>query len=360
MLTCKSPRKVLLVAYYAARRALPSYSCKFSRHDFTWPQLFACLVLREHQKKSYRGIEALLRDVHWCRQIGLRKVPDHNTLCRAFHAIMATACLDNILDALTRLMRTCRGMGIVVAMDSTYFDTHHHSRHYEFRCRQHASKDRKTANSRRAAAVRRIPKLILAVDTSTHLILAARTRVGGGGDQREFAPLLRGACRRVRIVRMAVADSGFDAHVNHVIARKELGVRTLIKADAGRPGEAVTSPYRRQMKRVLAGSQAGRPYGQRAQAETTNSMIKRNLGDCLRARSEAARSREQLLRVITHDVMIMRSARVETEPVRLSIHKHSSFRENRCVVALLREPLSSPSAASAAKTPCSSSAPAPP
>ena len=31
---------------------LPTYASRYSRHAFTQPQLFACLVLREHQKKS--------------------------------------------------------------------------------------------------------------------------------------------------------------------------------------------------------------------------------------------------------------------------------------------------------------------
>ena len=74
-------------AHELARRCLPKYASAFSRRDFTLPQLFACLVIREHQRKSYRGTEALLRDVHWCRQIGMRRVPDHNTLCRAFHVM---------------------------------------------------------------------------------------------------------------------------------------------------------------------------------------------------------------------------------------------------------------------------------
>lgn len=53
-------------AHELGRRCLPRYSSKFSRKDFTLPQLFACLVLREHQCKSYRGAEALLRDSrHW-------------------------------------------------------------------------------------------------------------------------------------------------------------------------------------------------------------------------------------------------------------------------------------------------------
>ena len=62
MLTCKSPRKVMRAAYFLARQALPKYSSKFSRHDFTLPQLFACLIVKEHQRKSYREIETLLKD----------------------------------------------------------------------------------------------------------------------------------------------------------------------------------------------------------------------------------------------------------------------------------------------------------
>ena len=75
-------------AFCLARGVLPNHFSKFSRHDFTLPQLFACLIVKEQQRKSYREVEALLRDApHWCHEIGMRKVPDHNTLCRAFHAL---------------------------------------------------------------------------------------------------------------------------------------------------------------------------------------------------------------------------------------------------------------------------------
>jgi hypothetical protein len=52
METCKSPRKVMVAAHELARQFRPDYSSRFSRKDYTLPQLFACLVLREHQKKS--------------------------------------------------------------------------------------------------------------------------------------------------------------------------------------------------------------------------------------------------------------------------------------------------------------------
>jgi len=50
------------VAYFLASQSLPTYSHKFSRHDFTLPQLFVCLVVKEQLKRSYRGAEAVLRD----------------------------------------------------------------------------------------------------------------------------------------------------------------------------------------------------------------------------------------------------------------------------------------------------------
>src|SRR5213592_2921998 len=103
MLTCKSPRKVMLVTHHLACQALPKYSSKFSRHDFTLPQLLACLAVKEHQGRSYRGAEALLRDAeHWCRAIGMSKVPDHNTLCRAASFLLNKCNVGKLLDAVAR------------------------------------------------------------------------------------------------------------------------------------------------------------------------------------------------------------------------------------------------------------------
>ena len=54
MITSKSPRKVLKLAHELATRVLPAHASHFSRKDFTQAQLFACLVLREHQKTIRR------------------------------------------------------------------------------------------------------------------------------------------------------------------------------------------------------------------------------------------------------------------------------------------------------------------
>jgi len=99
MITCKSPVAVMRAAYELGAALFAEHSHAFSRKDFTLPQLFACLVLREHQKKSYRGTEALLRDCSDLREaVGLTRAPDHNTICRAFTHLVTPARMNRALD----------------------------------------------------------------------------------------------------------------------------------------------------------------------------------------------------------------------------------------------------------------------
>jgi hypothetical protein len=140
MITSKSPRKVLKLAYALGVETLPKYFSPFSRHGFTKPQLFACLVLREHQKKSFRGIEALLIDSpQWLADIGLAKAPDHNTLSRAFNEFVDPDLAESMLDLMAKLAasrKLLRGDGLKpLTLDSSMFESRHVSRHFERRQR---------------------------------------------------------------------------------------------------------------------------------------------------------------------------------------------------------------------------------
>src|SRR5262245_29751058 len=80
----KSPRAVAREALRLAQEALPAYSSKFSRQDFTQHQLFACLALKTFFKTDYRGVVQLLVDFVELREdLGLDKVPHYATLCYA-------------------------------------------------------------------------------------------------------------------------------------------------------------------------------------------------------------------------------------------------------------------------------------
>ncbi len=143
MTTSKSPRKVLKLAHDLAAEVLLPYASHFSRKDFTRPQLFACLVLREHQRKSFRGVEALLVDSpQWLADIGMAKAPDHNTLCRAFDSFMKPALARSMLDLMAELAKQrktlMRNKDKPLAMDSSMFESRHVSRHFERRRRETA------------------------------------------------------------------------------------------------------------------------------------------------------------------------------------------------------------------------------
>jgi hypothetical protein len=72
-----------------AKESLPAYSSRFSRKDFTQPQLFALLALKTFLKTDYRGVVALLDDFPELRaDLGLTRVPHYSTLCYAARRLL--------------------------------------------------------------------------------------------------------------------------------------------------------------------------------------------------------------------------------------------------------------------------------
>src|ERR1019366_5094759 len=99
MQTCRSPLELMRRAYELGQRVWPDYDSRFSRQDFTQPQLFACLVVRESLRLSYRKTEAFLLDVpDWLVEIEMSRVPDHNTLWRAFGSLLKKKGVERALD----------------------------------------------------------------------------------------------------------------------------------------------------------------------------------------------------------------------------------------------------------------------
>lgn len=318
METCKSPRKVMQVAYAMGRRCLPDHNNRFSRKDFTLPQLFACLVMREFFGLSFRGAEALLADSPaWLADVGLRKAPDHNTLWRASEALLTGRRCERVLDLLgelfagAKLLKAQRA-GKPLAIDSTCYEHHHRSRHYDRRCRHMAEARKrpgkwgKTVNAARGRQLRLMPKLAIAVDGGSHLILAAKARIGNGSDAPDFDDLLYHAWQRAG-VSAVVADAGYDSEANHRIARQEMGVRSIIAVGIGRPSKKPpTGRWRRHVKKRLSTNPADqRLYAQRNQSETAHSMMKRNMSSALRARKPERQKKEMMLRVLVHNISLL-------------------------------------------------------
>jgi IS5 family transposase len=304
------------LAHHLASKHLPRYASRFSRRDFTQPQLFACLVLRQFYNLSYRRAEALLRDCPDLRHaVGLGPdTPDHNTLCDAFDRL---AKLDAFAPMLDELAAAFEAEGLLrlderpVAADSSHYESHHVSRHFERRRRRSREDEvgEAVARSERSATARGLPKLGIAVACACHLVLSLWAGTGAGGDHPHFETLAYHAWRRVsRSGLTFVADAGYDGDESHRLVRLDLNCTAVIPPLIGRPSEAgPASPFRAEMRRLFDGPKdAGlrRAYGQRWQVETVNSMMKRNYGSALRARTPGRREREMMLKVVVHNLAL--------------------------------------------------------
>lgn len=221
METCRSPLEVLRRAHEFGSRVWTDHVSLFSRKDFTRPQLFACLVLREWLKLSYRKTEAFLTDVPaWLSELGMTHAPDHNTLWRAFGSMFTAGDMRKVLDLMAEDARVGLKTGLrakPLTMDSTCYEPRHRSAHYDRVCRkidlkagtkyaERPGKHGPAVNRSRSRRVKAMPKLAIAVSAANHQILATRVSFGGGSDSPDFEPLLFDAWRRAD-VRTVVADA---------------------------------------------------------------------------------------------------------------------------------------------------------
>lgn len=196
---------------------------------------------------------------------------------------------------LAAIFRNAKRLGLIereaeAAVDATGLETRHASRHYVARAGQkrHFRLD--------------WPKLTIVCHTRSHLLAGAATSRGPSQDSPDFFPAVYQAGCQLRWHRL-LADAGYDAEHNHQLCRDVMGMKSsliaLNKRGTGRKWPK--SKYRRQMKHRT--NRKG--YGQRWQVESAISRNKRLLGSALRSRSNEAQARECLLRVLTHNLMIL-------------------------------------------------------
>ncbi len=233
----------------------------------------------------------------------MRRVPDHNTLCRAFKVILSGSRIGRLLDLLARWMGLAKSDGNRLQQSTQRsYDTHHRSRHYEQRCRHYSSRDKNTANFRRSRSARRTPKLSLSIDVRSHIILAARGHARGWDlDARDFLPLLRYEQNSsARQIRDSSGRRGeYDSHENHRVARTELKVRSLDQSRLRRPAQRQTadievSPH--DAKKAEPDRRKANPTPPSVpRLETVNSMMKtqpwRSSSTCSDSRRSPQRSR---------------------------------------------------------------------
>ncbi len=109
-------------ALEVGRAVLPPYRTRFSKHQFTQPQLLAILCLMRYEDWTFREAEVRLGEHRELRQaLGLSNVPDFTTLYR-FLQRLESQTIEGAVGETVRRMRGWRRCGrrrARVAVDAT-------------------------------------------------------------------------------------------------------------------------------------------------------------------------------------------------------------------------------------------------
>lgn len=303
MITSKSPKAVAKIAYEAAKKAFPAYTHRFSPKKFTQHQLTACLVLKAFFKTDYRGIAAILRDSRDLRDtLELSDVPHFTTLQKAAKKILRKRNVRKLIEqtiyiAQKKKLFKTRAHGI--AIDSAGLESGHTSRYFVKR------RERGAKNLYQTTTYKRWPKLALGCDIFSHIITGALSLKGPSVDIVHYKKLLL-ETKNTIVPNTLLADAGYDSEESHRFGREEHNILTIIPPKIGR--QTLKLPIGRY-RRLMATQFNTKLYGQRWQSETVMSMIKRNLGESIFSKTYWSQCREMMLKVITHNVMILRLLR---------------------------------------------------
>jgi Transposase domain (DUF772) len=103
----RSPVALARMALQVARQAVPAYSSKYSKKDFTQHQLLAILALAQFFKTDDRGIVALLADLSDLRGVlQLKKLPHPTTLFQARKRLAKKGALNTCSARSSALLTT--------------------------------------------------------------------------------------------------------------------------------------------------------------------------------------------------------------------------------------------------------------
>jgi len=294
------------VALEVSRAVLPRYRSRFSKHQFTQPQLLAILCLMRYEDWTFREAEVRLGEHRELRQtLGLIRVPDFTTLYR-FLQRLDDLVIDRAVGETVRRLRgtqkrkrrrACVGVdatGLAPGAVSTFFvrRMHHHGQ--------------------KPLPWRHWLKWLIVADLDQQFLLSQLARRGPWNDCANL-PAVVGAASQETPIGLVLADGEFDSEKNHTYIRRELGARSVIPAKRGKKTWRIHG-VRAEMRRAFP----QRIYRRRALIESVFSSVKRKLSARAPGRSLRMQRRQALLLGLSFNLYRLRHRylflRMSTEP----------------------------------------------
>ena len=271
------------IALQVSQAVLPRYRSRFSKHQFTQPQLLAILCLMRYEDWTFREAEVRLGEHRELRQsLGLTSVPDFTTLYR-FLQRLDDPTIDRAVGETVRRLRGSLRRGrkrARVAVDATGLAQGAVSTFFVRRMHHHGQKPRPW---------RHWLKWVVVADLDGKFLLSQIARRGPWNDCASLPAVVETASQQTRI-GLVLADAEFDSERNHTYIRKKLGAQSVIPAKRGKKTWRVRG-VRAEMRRAFP----SRLYGRRALIESMFSAVKRKLSARAPGRSLRTQMRQALL-----------------------------------------------------------------
>ena len=293
-------------ALEVATAVLPPYRSRFSKRQFTQPQLLAVLCLMRYEDWTFRETEVRLREHRELRRaLQLRSVPDYTTLYRFLKRLDENTIHQALGEAARRLgaggprhRRRAR-----VAVDATGLAQGAVSTFFVRRMHHHGQKP---------LPWRHWLKWLVVADLDQQFLLSQSARRGPWNDCGSLPAMVEAASQQTRI-GVVLADAEFDSERNHTYIRQQLGAQSVIPAKRGKKTwrvRGVRAEMRRAFPRKL--------YRRRALIETVFSSVKRKLSARAPGRSLRMQIRQALLLGLSFNLYRLRHRylflRMSTEP----------------------------------------------
>jgi hypothetical protein len=260
-------------------RGGPAQRTKFSKGQFTQPQLLAVLCLMRYEDWTFR--EA---DVRLCEHAELRSVlelhvvPDYTTL----YSFLTRLDPDGVARVMNEIVRRMPGRWrslATVAVNATGLAQPAVSSSF-IRLVEHFGQKQRTW--------KHWLKWLAVVDVERQIIVAQWARQAPWNDC-ATQPVLVGEAHQLTPIGCVLADAEFDSDCNHTFCREQLQAQSIIPAK--RRSSCKASGVRLQMRENFPTEQ----YGKRFVIESVFSAVKRKLSCSAPGGTIHTQSRQALL-----------------------------------------------------------------
>jgi IS5 family transposase len=263
-----------------AKRVMPMYRSKFSKHTFRQPQLLAILCLMRYEDWTFRETEVRLSEhAELRRALSLEQTPDYTTFYRFMRRLRAQVIQEALQAAALQVLLGRTKPKTVFAVDATGLAPGAISTFFI-----HRKRDRGQGWPWRYWL-----KWVVGVDTKHPLLLAQIAKRGPYNDCAMLRPLVDIA-HQVVPATCVLADAEFDSERNHTHIRDIHHLDSVIPAKRGKKTWNIKGVRARMRANFPA-----KKYSQRNLVETVFSVVKRKLSTRAPGRSLTTQTTQALV-----------------------------------------------------------------